>query len=505
MNPTLAVVIFVVGLFVVAIGLHEFGHYWTATRFGMRADRFFLGFGPTLWSTRRGETEFGVKALPLGGFVRIKGMSPTDERLRPVSTTVFEPGAVADDRRAHAQELDQPVSEVAAVPPQTWRRLDGELEDRGVARDVRISLVQRTQAAVGPHPTPAEARLAFEDAAADLLPATGRVGDVRHRVLEGDRDRFFHDRPAWQRAIVLIAGSTMHFVVAVVLLFVAFWFWGDVVVEPRIDRIIPEVALDASCQPEQDPSCMVATPAVTAGLQPGDRIVEVAGTRLGDFDQVQQALSSRPGQATELVIERGGSLIDVTVTPLAIQECQDGTCTERGLVGFAPVARSAPMPIGDALHAATLGDGGFIPVFGQTLGQIGKVFGPEGFANVFGAVSGDTERGLESPSSPIGIGRTTYQLAEEYGPYMVLAVLALVNIFVGIFNLMPLPPLDGGHLAVVGIEKGVNTVRRARGQATDFTVDPRALTAVAIPVVVLLGTMFLSVLWLDIVNPVDLR
>jgi membrane-associated protease RseP (regulator of RpoE activity) len=169
------------------------------------------------------------------------------------------------------------------------------------------------------------------------------------------------------------------------------------------------------------------------------------------------------------------------------------------------VARSSGLPIGDALHAATLGEGGFVNVFGQTIGQIGRVFGPEGFANVFSAVSGDEVRGIESPASPIGIGRTTYQLAEQYGAYMVLAVLALVNIFVGVFNLVPLPPLDGGHLAVVGIEKVVNTLRGARGHAADFTVDPRAITAVAIPVVVLLGTLFFSVLWLDIVSPIDLR
>lgn len=505
MNPILAVVIFIVGLFVIAIGLHEYGHYWTATRFGMRADRFFLGFGPTVWSTRRGETEFGVKALPLGGFVRIKGMNPSDERLRPVADTVFDPGAVGDDRREHAREREAAVTEVAAVPPQTWRRLDRVLEERGVERDVRIALLQRTQAAAGDEATPAEAREAFKGAAADLLPATGRVGDLRHRVLEGDRGRFFHDRPAWQRAIVLVAGSTMHFVLAAVLLFLAFWVWGEVVIEPRIDEIVPEIAVSERCDPDTDAGCVVETPAATAGLQPGDRLVEIAGVHISEYDDVRRTLRDRPEQVTEFLVERDGQLVELTLTPLRVERCREDGCEDIGFVGFSPVTRSTGMPVGDALHAATLGEGGFVSVFGETIQQIGRVFGPQGFANVFGAVSGEEERDVESPASPIGIGRTTYQLAEQYGPYMVLAVLALVNIFVGIFNLVPLPPLDGGHLAVVGIEKGVNAVRRARGQTADFTIDPRAIAAVAIPVVVLLGTLFLSVLWLDIVNPIDVR
>src|SRR5665811_1807151 len=99
MSGTVAIVLFVVGL-VAAIMLHEWGHFVTARRFGMRADRFFLGFGPTLWSTRVGETEYGVKAIPAGGFVRIKGMSPTDERLAPVPDVVFGPEALAEARRS---------------------------------------------------------------------------------------------------------------------------------------------------------------------------------------------------------------------------------------------------------------------------------------------------------------------------------------------------------------------------------------------------------------------
>jgi regulator of sigma E protease len=106
MSGGAAIWLFVISL-VAAIMIHEAGHFVTARWFGMRADRFFLGFGPTVWSTHRGETEYGVKALLLGGFVRIKGMSPIDERLRPLPEQIFEPSALEADRERDRDRRDR--------------------------------------------------------------------------------------------------------------------------------------------------------------------------------------------------------------------------------------------------------------------------------------------------------------------------------------------------------------------------------------------------------------
>jgi regulator of sigma E protease len=115
-----AVTVFVVSL-LAAIMLHELGHFATARRFGMRADRFFLGFGPTLWSIRRGETEYGVKAIPAGGFVSIRGMTPLDERRPPLADALLDPDALAADRRGQAQRDSVDVLVVPAIPETTWQ------------------------------------------------------------------------------------------------------------------------------------------------------------------------------------------------------------------------------------------------------------------------------------------------------------------------------------------------------------------------------------------------
>jgi regulator of sigma E protease len=477
MSGTAAIWVFVVSL-IAAIMLHEAGHFLTARRFGMRADRFFLGFGPTLWSTRRGETEYGVKALPLGGFVRIRGMSDLDDRLAPVPDQVFAPEAVAADR-GHV-----PAGATGPADP-TWSRLSAELRERGTPADVTDRIVERTRTAVGPTTSMPDARAALRSAITAEVPPSEKLGDLAHRLLEGDRGRFFSDRPAWQRAIVLVAGSAVHFLIAIVLLLALFLFTAS-----QFVGVTPTVAdvLDDS-------------PAATAGLQPGDQLVAVEGARSDDYEVLRDAIRDRPGEPTELTVVRDGTETTLIVTPRLGEDPVTGE--QVGQVGFLPTEEYERLPVGQAVREAFTGPVGFVTQVEQTFVAIGRVFGPEGLAGLFSQATGGAERDAQGAVSIVGAAGIAGQAA-AFGLATLLLLIASINVFIGIFNLLPLPPLDGGHLAVLGIERAVNAVRRARGRRDDFTVDPRAVAAVAVPVLAVLGFVFIALTFLDITQPIRL-
>jgi regulator of sigma E protease len=488
MSGTTAIVVFVVSL-VAAIMLHEAGHFLTAKRFGMRADRFFLGFGPTLWSTRRGETEYGVKALPLGGFVRIRGMSDTDERLRPVADEVFDSRRVTGEREhvphpGHADHADGATQTLhEPVPPRTWERLDRVLRERGTPDDLAERIVRRTRGGVPPDADLATARTVFAEVLAGEVPASTRRGDLDHRLRKGDEGRFFADRPAWERAVVLVAGSAMHFVIAIALLLGLFLF-----VPTQPVGLSPEVGgvLDDS-------------PALEAGIEEGDRLVAVGDVRSDDYETLREEIRARPGQPTDLVLERDGEELTVTVTPEAGQDPETGE--EVGQVGFFPTEVLERLPADEAVREAFVGPTGFFTQVTGTFTAIGRVFGPEGLAGLFAQATGTVERGTDGAVSLVGAAGLAGQAA-QYGPILLLSLIAAINVFIGVFNLLPLPPLDGGHLAVLAVERSVNAARRARGRRDDFTVDPRAVAAIAVPVLAILAFVFVSLLWLDITDPI---
>lgn len=484
MSSGIAVAVFVIGL-VLAIMLHEYGHFVTARRFGMRADRFFLGFGPTLWSTQRGETEYGVKLLPLGGFVRIRGMSPTDDRRAPVPDAVFDPEAVADDRRQVADEQDVDVLEVGGIPEPTWQRLRAELARRGTPEDVATRIVRRTQRNVPPDAAPLEGRPVLTEVIATEVSDLGRVGDLHHRLLRGDEDRFFHDRPAWQRATVLAAGALSHFLVAAALLFAGYTLLAQPTAVPVVDEVVPDSAASA------------------AGLQPGDELVSVAGVRSDDFGELREVIQQRPGEPTRLVVERDGRRLTFDATPQPEVDPETGETV--GLLGFRPEVRERRLPLGEALYETFVGPGSVTQLTVGTVEAMGRVFGPDGIGSIFAQVAGEEERPIDSAGSLVGVANTAGQGTAIFGVFFLVFTLAAVNIFVGLFNLLPLPPLDGGHLAVLGVEESVNAVRRRRGLAADFTVDPRTIAAIALPVIVFIGVISVALLWLDITNPVVLQ
>lgn len=484
MSGSVAIWVFVIGL-IAAIMLHEWGHFYTARRFGMRADRFFLGFGPTLWSIRRGETEYGVKLIPAGGFVRIQGMSPLDERKRPVPDEIFRAERLQEDRRAAAARLGVDPLEVENLPVTTWERLERELRSRGASKELARRVIRRVQGSLPDHPHAEHGHAVLTEVLATEVPDTGRVGDLHHRLLKGDEGRFFHDRPAWQRAIVLVAGSAMHFVIAAVVLLLGFLFLPQITGE--IAPVVSEVQAES--------------PAEAAGLQPGDRLLAVAGVRSSDYEVLRDEIRTRPDESVTLVILRDGQEQTLTVTPNRVEDPETGE--EIGQVGFIPTLETRRLAATEALYETFLGDAGIVAMTVGTFRALGYVFGPEGLSALFSQVVGQADRGLEGAVSIVGAAALAGETA-TFGLLWLIGLTASINIFVGIFNLLPLPPLDGGHLAVLGIEKAVNGVRARMGRPATFRIDERAVAAVAIPVLAILGTVFVMLLWLDVTNPIQL-
>lgn len=493
MSGAVGITAFLVSI-VGAILIHELGHLVTAKRFGMRADRYFVGFGPSLWSTQRGETEYGIKAFPLGGFVRIVGMTPLDERRRPVVDALFDPEALHKDRRVAAKRagtddpLDQPN-----LPVPTWERLEGLLVERGVPTGTTEHILRRTRTNLPEHPTVADGRRTLNEVLVTEIGHSERLGDLPYRVFEGDRGRFFHDRPAWQRAIVLFTGPATHVLIAVGALLAIYLFFPHSQVVPVVDEVLDD------------------TPAEEAGLQEGDRLLAVDDLRSGRYADLRDAIRARPGDPTQLQVERDGATTTLTLVPR--EETDEVTGETYGFVGFAPRLEEVEFGVIASVRNAVIGDpteyvsapGGVVPIVGASVEGLVRVFSPQGLSDLVSTAVGQNERSVETPVSLVGAATIAGQAGEgASGWIFLLFLVAVVNAFFFVFNLVPLPPFDGGHLAVLGIEKVVNLLRAARGKAQDFAVDPRAVVAVTVPVLIVLGTVLIATLWLDIYDPIQL-
>lgn len=368
-----------------SIMVHEAGHFSTARWFGMKAERFFFGFGPTLWSFRRGETEYGVKAIPAGGFVKIAGMNRYEE-----------------------------------VDPD-------------------------------------------------------------------DEGRAFHTKPAWQRAIVLVAGSFTHFVLAAILLFVGMAFFSL----PRLEGGQP-VATSEVTQVVDD------SPAAAAGLRPGDRVVAVDGAQVSTFDEVRGAVAGRPGEQVTMTVARDGGTREVSLT--LAERTVDGETV--GFVGLAAgeLARQE-WTIGEAAAGVFAGEYSVPTQTVRAMSGIAQVFTPDSLAAWLEQADPDAERTADGPVSLIGAGQVASALGDIGEFSSVIVLLASLQIVIGVLNMLPLPPFDGGHFAVLTVETVVNGVRRRRGMSADWQVDPQTLMPLTLAVLLFFGLFALTAFYVDIVNP----
>jgi membrane-associated protease RseP (regulator of RpoE activity) len=395
----LGIVIFVVAL-LGSVMLHELGHFLTAKKFGMRVTQFFIGFGTTLWSTFRGETEYGVKALPFGGFVKITGMT--------------------------------------------------SLEEVDVA----------------------------------------------------DEPRSFRNQPGWQRIIVLAAGSFMHFVLALILLFVLAIGIGQLNQNSTvISSIAGCVPASVSALNSNDPCAghnLGKSPAELAGLKPNDKIVSVAGKPIGNFKQLPTVLKGqKAGVPIKMVVQRAGRDIHVKITPQAIPK------RPVPYIGVQPAVLYQRLGFFSSLNYAGTQ---FANTLTSSASAIGRL--PAALPDLFSKNRSHTAAG--QVSSVYGVGQVTGDVVQARLPWqakvsVLLLLIASLNIFVGAFNLLPLLPLDGGHLAVVIFERIRAWLARLRGRSDPGQVDIQRLVPASMlvfAVLVGLGTLLIAA---DILNPVQFQ
>ena len=370
MGSVYAIAGFLALILLVVIPIHELGHLLVARRFGFKIQEYFVGFGPRLWSVRRGETEYGVKAIPAGGYVKIAGMNP------------YEPVAPEDLPRAYGS------------------------------------------------------------------------------------------KPIWQRALVILAGPLSHFLVGAVLYFALFVTYGD----PNTEVVVVgDVARTLVGQ---------TSPASQAGLQVGDVVVRVGDLEnptpdsLGPY--VTRHAEDHPGEPLTYVIERDGRTLSLEIVPRLVTE---GEVTE-GRIGFTLGTEPLSVPEAAVVSGEWVGRAAW-----NAVATIPKIF-TEGVGRTVSVLFGDEDRQPDDPVSLVGVSRQIGDAGARGDWALFLGFAAYVTIFIGIVNLIPLPPLDGGHLALLAWEK-------VRGRQADY----RKLIPVSAAVIVFFSVFALATVFLDITQP----
>jgi membrane-associated protease RseP (regulator of RpoE activity) len=397
----LGVVLFALGL-LASIAWHECGHMWAAQRTGMWVRRYFVGFGPTLWSTRRGETEYGVKALPLGGFCDIAGMTTHDE----------------------------------------------------------------------------------------LAPR--------------DEHRAMYRQKSWKRVVVLLAGPAQNLILGFVLIVIMALAWGL----PNLSETLPAKVGTVSCvgntiTDNTMAPCSGDGPAARAGLQVGDTVIAANGKKINDYGELSTILRSGTAPVA-LTVERGGEQLDLTVTPQPVEATATGdkgeTTTETvGMVGIGydlSAAWQHPSVLGSVPAAVGFTGDLIVKTWHSLLSLPSKV------ADLWTAVTGG-ERAADTPVSVYGASVIGGDAADHGMWWFFVFLLASINFFLALFNLVPLLPLDGGHIAIVGYEKVRDRLRRFRGLGAGAPVDYLKLMPATYVVLVIMGGYMALTLTADIINPIN--
>ncbi|MET7833965.1 M50 family metallopeptidase [Micromonospora sediminicola] len=412
MSYLLGVVLFALAI-LISVSLHEAGHMLTAKAFGMKVTRYFVGFGPTLWSFKRGETEYGVKGIPLGGFCKIVGMTPQDDDVEP-----------GDEKRA------------------MWRY------------------------------------------------------------------------PVWKRTIVMSAGSAMHFAIALVALWIIAVSAGlpnpkfptteaGFRAEPAVIAIAPCVVVENAARACQsgDP----ASPAARSQLKDGDRITAVNGRPVSTWgDMLDVVRGTKPGAATVSYL-RDGTPATATVDLAAVQ---------RPPLGDPKGATSAVSALGVALQPSTPTRVEYGPVaaFGATADFTGNMAVqtahamqriPQKVPALWNAITGD-ERDVDTPISVVGASRLGGEAVENNAWLVFFMLFVSLNFFIGVFNLLPLLPLDGGHIAIAWFERARSWLYARIGRTDPGRVDYLKLMPLTYAVILVGGVFTLLTVTADVVNPITL-
>ena len=394
------VALFALGI-MVTIALHEWGHMRSALACGMKVRRFYVGFGPTVVKWNRKGIEYGFKAVPLGGFCDIAGMTAMDE--------------IDEDERPYAMVY----------------------------------------------------------------------------------------KPWWQRIFVLSGGVLMNILVGLVVLYAVAVTAGlpdpDADYTPTVAKTacVPASQIDARTLSD----CTGAGPAAEAGIREGDRITAVNGEAVASFVDLRAKLYEMPGQTADLTVERGTEVLHIDVPVTSVTRLnQAGETVTVGAIGVTSEPVDVMRSYGplDGIGATVRFSGSMLSATLQGLASFpGKI--PGVVASIFGA-----ERDQEGPMSVVGASRVGGELVERSQWTMFLMMLASLNFFLALFNLVPLPPLDGGHIAVVIYEKIRDFIRGLRGIAPGQPADYTKLMPITYVMSAVLLGIGAIVIIADVVNPVRL-